>query len=269
MSQNTSWERDQDAKLSCLTPESSIFQPLYSASCDLGSLVFSGLPLILGTSRAGLQVPLVPWQIRVYVILQKATGFPLTFALHSPLEWLDYVHKVSDDKLSREGPARPELMSLMVLGVTSAVRAWGERYQQRAVVASKDSRHSRHRRCQCILHSSVSDPISTGAYSPPLTPGHPLLHETKDKLFWKKKNEKNCPKCGYKAKQTSLQLWLHSLHEVLRQPLYIQTARHVTALCPHWYWNWAVDALCRDWMDLKKRPLHTALEFHSWRDISP
>lgn len=39
-------------------------------------------------------------------------------------------------------------------------------------------------------------------------------------LKGKKNNKKNCPKCDYKAKQTSRQLWLQSLHKVLRQPLY-------------------------------------------------
>lgn len=57
--------------------------------------------------------------------LTKMTGFPLTFALRSPLEWHEYVHKVSDDRLSRAETARPEIMCLMVLEVTSAVRAWG------------------------------------------------------------------------------------------------------------------------------------------------
>lgn len=56
-------------------------------------------------------------------------------------------------------------------------------------------------------------------------PSHPVTHYCRRlKMNFskriKKNNEKNCPKCDYKAKQTSGQLWLQSLHKVLRQPLY-------------------------------------------------
>ena len=140
-------------------------------------------------------------------------------------------------------------MSLMVLEVMSAMRAWGNGTSKDQLWRLKTAGTAD------IGAVSVWSICTARSMTPFLLvhtrlPSHPVTHYCRRlKMNFserKKKNEKNCPKCGYKAKQTSLQLWLHSLHKVLRQPLYIQSARHVTALCPHWCWNWAVDALCRD-----------------------
>lgn len=60
MSQNTSWERDQDAKLSCLTPEFSIFKLSILLPVTLAHLFSLGFPLFWEPARLAFKFPWFP-----------------------------------------------------------------------------------------------------------------------------------------------------------------------------------------------------------------